>query len=81
MLALQTPAEDEAALKCTPHLLPCRIDRNGPVNALPRFWSPEVDKGNQPERFRYSIISVSVANKCAGNSQMGNLRRISVDGS
>ncbi|KAH7394906.1 ribonuclease H2 non-catalytic subunit-domain-containing protein [Phaeosphaeria sp. MPI-PUGE-AT-0046c] len=39
--------------KCTPNLLPCRIDHNGPVNSASRFWTPESDeKGTSHVHFR-----------------------------
>lgn len=44
MHAIQ-PKQSHDADKCTPNILPCRINHNGPVNASKRYWAPEVDPG------------------------------------
>ena len=39
--------------KCTPNLLPARINHNGPINDAQRYWKPETDdKGKQHAYFR-----------------------------
>ncbi|KAF2631262.1 ribonuclease H1 small subunit [Macroventuria anomochaeta] len=39
--------------KCTPNLLPARINHNGPINSTPRYWAPTTDeKGTQHVHFR-----------------------------
>jgi len=32
--------------KCTPNVLPCRINHNGPVDASKRYWNPHKTSGN-----------------------------------
>jgi len=44
-IALQRSTADDTARKCAPNLLPCRIHRDGPVDASPRYWSPEIGEG------------------------------------
>ncbi|KAK7712184.1 hypothetical protein SLS57_007860 [Botryosphaeria dothidea] len=39
MLSIQRSSSHSG--KCTPNLLPCRIEHNGPVNAADRYWRPE----------------------------------------
>ncbi|KAL2356805.1 putative ribonuclease H2 subunit C [Cryomyces antarcticus] len=51
MLAIQQSTQ--RAEKCTPNVLPCRIDHNGPVSASTRYWAPETDdKGRSVAYFR-----------------------------
>ncbi|KAI9679288.1 MAG: hypothetical protein M1817_005308 [Caeruleum heppii] len=51
MLAIQ-PAK-QAAGKCTPNVLPCRINRDGPVDASERYWAPETgEDGKRTSHFR-----------------------------
>ncbi|KAI4943037.1 hypothetical protein J4E86_009984 [Alternaria arbusti] len=39
--------------KCTPNLLPARINHNGPINDAERHWKPETDdKGKRHAYFR-----------------------------
>ncbi|KAF2838780.1 ribonuclease H1 small subunit [Patellaria atrata CBS 101060] len=39
--------------KCTPNVLPCRINHNGPVNASERYWKVETQQdGKQITYFR-----------------------------
>ncbi|KAF1830986.1 ribonuclease H1 small subunit, partial [Decorospora gaudefroyi] len=39
--------------KCTPNLLPARINHNGPINSTHRYWKPETDStGKQHAYFR-----------------------------
>jgi ribonuclease H2 subunit C len=40
MLSIQPTAPR----KCTPNLLPARINHNGPINETRRFWKPETDE-------------------------------------
>ncbi|KAJ4301591.1 hypothetical protein N0V90_003684 [Kalmusia sp. IMI 367209] len=40
MLAIQSTN----AKKCTPNLLPARLNHNGPVNDTDRHWKPETDE-------------------------------------
>ncbi|KAF2032488.1 ribonuclease H1 small subunit [Setomelanomma holmii] len=49
MLAIKPTAPQ----KCTPNLLPARINHNGPINATQRYWKPTTDdKGTQHAHFR-----------------------------
>ncbi|KAI4942128.1 hypothetical protein J4E91_010327 [Alternaria rosae] len=49
MLSIQ-PSKPQ---KCTPNLLPARINHNGPINDAERYWKPETDdKGKQHAYFR-----------------------------
>ncbi|KAF1841224.1 uncharacterized protein K460DRAFT_380933 [Cucurbitaria berberidis CBS 394.84] len=49
MLSIQ-PARTQ---KCTPNLLPARINHNGPINNAQQYWKPETDsKGKQHAFFR-----------------------------
>ncbi|OJD40608.1 ribonuclease h1 h2 small subunit [Diplodia corticola] len=51
MLSVQRSSQHSG--KCTPNLLPCRIDHNGPVNAADRYWRPEEQNdGKQIAHFR-----------------------------
>jgi len=43
MLAIQRRPDE--AEKCTPNLLPCKVNYDGPVDAKERFWKPEQDQG------------------------------------
>ncbi|CAN9191407.1 unnamed protein product [Alternaria alternata] len=39
--------------RCTPNLLPARINHNGPINDAERYWKPETDdKGKRHSYFR-----------------------------
>ncbi|KAF2129456.1 ribonuclease H1 small subunit [Dothidotthia symphoricarpi CBS 119687] len=39
--------------KCTPNLLPARINHNGPIDNTSQYWKPETDsKGTQHVHFR-----------------------------
>ncbi|KAF1966192.1 ribonuclease H1 small subunit [Bimuria novae-zelandiae CBS 107.79] len=40
MIAIQS----SISKKCTPHLLPARINHNGPVSSTSRYWTPETDE-------------------------------------
>jgi ribonuclease H2 subunit C len=40
MLSIQTTESK----KCTPNLLPARINHNGPINDVQRYWSPSMDE-------------------------------------
>jgi ribonuclease H2 subunit C len=49
MLSIQ-PSKPQ---KCTPNLLPARINHNGPIHDAQRYWKPETDdKGKQHAYFR-----------------------------
>lgn len=51
MLSVQRSATH--AGKCTPNLLPCRIEHSGPVNAADRYWRAEKeDDGTRTAYFR-----------------------------
>lgn len=41
MLSIQRPNPHGPPTRCTPHLLPCRIQHDGPVNASEKYWSPQ----------------------------------------
>jgi ribonuclease H2 subunit C len=43
--------------KCTPNVLPCRINHNGPVDASKRYWNPTKTLGKI-----YALICVYCAN-------------------
>lgn len=43
---------------CTPHLLPLRINHNGPINSTQRHWAPEVDSKGTP--FPYPKLDKSL---------------------
>lgn len=38
-------SKDGIQKQCTPNILPCRIHHDGPVDASPRYWTPETAKG------------------------------------
>ncbi|KAG9194487.1 hypothetical protein G6011_04522 [Alternaria panax] len=49
MLSIQ-PSKPQ---KCTPNLLPARINHNGPINDAERYWKPDTDdKGKRHSYFR-----------------------------
>ncbi|KAL2039928.1 hypothetical protein N7G274_007331 [Stereocaulon virgatum] len=50
MLKFSSPRSD-ASRPCVPNLLPCRIDHNGPVDASPRYWAPEIASDGKPEAY------------------------------
>lgn len=53
MLSIQRRNNNELPQQCTPNLLPCRINHDGPVNASRRYWAPEHDEdGNLEAYFR-----------------------------
>ncbi|KAL8921197.1 MAG: hypothetical protein Q9208_005807 [Pyrenodesmia sp. 3 TL-2023] len=51
MLSIQRANPEEPSTKCTPNLLPCRINHSGPVNASSRYWSPTPSKDGHPEAY------------------------------
>ncbi|EKG13440.1 Ribonuclease H2 subunit C [Macrophomina phaseolina MS6] len=56
MLSIQRSSAHSG--KCTPNLLPCRIEHNGPVNAADRFWRvEEKDDGTHTAHFRGRKLS------------------------
>jgi len=38
---------DKKALKVVPHILPCKINFNGPVDASERYWNINNDENGQ----------------------------------
>jgi ribonuclease H2 subunit C len=47
--------------KCTPNVLPCRINHNGPVDASKRYWNPTKTAGTKSftdERVFYTNVSL-----------------------
>ena len=38
---------DERTKPCTPNLLPCKVHKDGPVDASPQHWAPEVGTGER----------------------------------
>lgn len=36
--------------KCSPNILPCRINYNGHSKVTKRFWSPSLEKGTVPTK-------------------------------
>ncbi|KAL8670536.1 MAG: hypothetical protein Q9168_004933 [Polycauliona sp. 1 TL-2023] len=51
MLSIQSRNPKEAPQDCTPNLLPCRINHDGPVNASRRYWAPERNQDGQLEAY------------------------------
>lgn len=45
MLALKSDKTPEGTPKATPHLLPCRVHHNGPVEPAQSFWNPKTSEG------------------------------------
>jgi ribonuclease H2 subunit C len=43
MLAIQTPSKSQ---RCTPNLLPARLNYNGPISSAEQYWKPETDSKN-----------------------------------
>ncbi|KAJ4351569.1 uncharacterized protein N0V89_006912 [Didymosphaeria variabile] len=39
------------AKKCTPNLLPARLNHNGPVNDTNHYWKPETDQKGTPHAY------------------------------
>ncbi|RDI76902.1 hypothetical protein Vi05172_g13115 [Venturia inaequalis] len=51
MLAIQKSKTE--AQHCTPNLLPCKINHDGPVNASERYWKPQsAEDGSASAYFR-----------------------------
>jgi ribonuclease H2 subunit C len=47
-----------AATGCIPHLLPCKVNHDGPVNASERYWKAEVGQGSyDPYRWLNAIFT------------------------
>ncbi len=42
---LDIKAESAAPRKTKPHILPCRIHHNGPVEPTQSFWTPSQSEG------------------------------------
>jgi ribonuclease H2 subunit C len=55
--------------KCTPNILPCRINHNGPVDASKRYWNPTKTPGKI-----YTLICVSFANFLADGKTVAYFR-------
>ncbi|KAE8450391.1 hypothetical protein EG329_006465 [Mollisiaceae sp. DMI_Dod_QoI] len=52
MLAIERKTKDHEG-KCTPNVLPCRINHNGPVDASKRYWNPtQTSDGKTAAYFR-----------------------------
>ncbi|TVY31802.1 hypothetical protein LOCC1_G008246, partial [Lachnellula occidentalis] len=49
MLAIQKSKSHKG--NCTPNILPCRVNHNGPVNASKRYWEPRTDINNKPTSY------------------------------
>jgi hypothetical protein len=45
MAALAVQTAQNKLPKCTPNLLPCKINHDGPVNASERYWKAETGEG------------------------------------
>lgn len=45
MLAIEKSKSHKG--KCTPNILPCRINHNGPVHASKRYWNPITTPGKR----------------------------------
>jgi hypothetical protein len=70
MLSIQT-ADSK---KCTPNLLPARINHNGPINNTQRYWAPTTDeKGTQHSQHTRSSSS---AIQCGCDSVHPTTRRL-----
>ncbi|KAK0512036.1 hypothetical protein JMJ35_005164 [Cladonia borealis] len=50
MLKLPSPPSDTSK-RSTPHLLPCCIHHNGPVDATPRYWNPVISEDGKLEAY------------------------------
>ncbi|KAH8602006.1 ribonuclease H2, subunit C [Bisporella sp. PMI_857] len=50
MLAFQKSESHKG--KCTPNILPCRINHTGPVDTSKRYWNPTARDGKQTAYFR-----------------------------
>ncbi|CRK22713.1 hypothetical protein BN1708_013466 [Verticillium longisporum] len=48
---LNVHSEKAAAPKAVAHLLPCRIQFNGPVDSAPSFWNPAISKDGKTTAF------------------------------
>ncbi|KAF2268839.1 ribonuclease H1 small subunit [Lojkania enalia] len=49
MLAIQPTSS--GSQKCTPNLLPARLNHNGPINATERYWKPESSEDGKPKAY------------------------------
>lgn len=59
MLAIRkSRAENQ---NCTPNLLPCKINHDGPVNASERYWKPEAGEGTTGSPISSSTTSLIIA--------------------
>ncbi|KAK3293894.1 ribonuclease H2 non-catalytic subunit-domain-containing protein [Chaetomium fimeti] len=53
MLTLKSDKSSEDTPKATPHLLPCRVNHNGPVEPAQSFWNPKTAQdGTRTSYFR-----------------------------
>lgn len=55
MLELKSDVSSQGIPKTTPHLLPCRIHRDGPVGPVESFWEPK----NSAGKILHRILIVS----------------------
>ena len=60
--------DDCLQTQCMPNILPCRIHHEGPVDASPRYWAPEIAQGQ----------STFVSRLCS--SSKTNLKNVVIDG-
>ncbi|TVY25482.1 Uncharacterized protein LHYA1_G005726 [Lachnellula hyalina] len=49
MLAIQKSKSHKG--QCTPNVLPCRVNHNGPVNASKRYWEVRTSVDNKPTSY------------------------------
>ncbi|KAI9694149.1 MAG: hypothetical protein M1822_003420 [Bathelium mastoideum] len=67
MLAIKTAPD--GASKCTPNLLPCRINHNGQINAKKRYWNPETDSDGKPKVYFRGRAILTKTNKLMPTQQ------------
>lgn len=61
MLAIEKSKSHKG--KCTPNVLPCRINHNGPVDASKRYWNPTKAPGNKHTEMLVSCTDVHADGK------------------
>jgi ribonuclease H2 subunit C len=71
MLSIKKKEEQQ----CSPNILPCRIDHDGPVNGMPRYWTPEKAEGES------GLIHDPHKKFLANRPQMAHLLLTFADGS
>jgi len=70
MLAIEKSKSHKG--KCTPNVLPCRINHNGAVDASRRYWNPTKTPGKTPVLMQVFYLNFVQMAKLLRISEAGN---------